>query len=136
MKCLVVEEVKLPLKYITGIGYYEDFDMETKFFFSDVANSETVQEVLKRKRKDSWKKATNNEMASLEENEMWQLTLLPKCEKAIPCNWVYRVKTNPDGNIDKYKARLIVKGFIQCRGIEEVPKMTSIYNKIKSSKKP
>lgn len=97
MKCLVVEEVKLPLKYITGIGYYEDFDMETEFFFSDVANSETVQEVLKRKQKDSWKKATNNEMASLEENEMWQLTLLPKGEKAIPCNWIYRVKTNPDG---------------------------------------
>ncbi|KAF2889359.1 hypothetical protein ILUMI_16814 [Ignelater luminosus] len=43
----------------------------------------------------------------------WKLTTLPKGAKAIPWRWVYRVKTNPDGNVGTFKARMIIKGFGQ-----------------------
>lgn len=38
--------------------------------------------------------------------------------KVLPCKWVFHIKRNPDGTIDKYKARLVVKGFKQRKVIE------------------
>ncbi|GFV77404.1 retrovirus-related Pol polyprotein from transposon TNT 1-94 [Trichonephila clavipes] len=59
-----------------------------------------------------------SEMNSLSENHTWELSDLPVGAKAIPCKWVYRLKTNPDGSINKYKARLVARGFSQRQGID------------------
>ena len=68
----------------------------------------------------------DREIDSLHQNETWNLTRLPKGSKALPCKWVYRVKTNPDGSIDKYKARLVVKGFAQRQGIDDDQTFSSV----------
>ncbi|GJV17197.1 retrovirus-related pol polyprotein from transposon RE1 [Tanacetum coccineum] len=40
--------------------------------------------------------------------------LVPKSSHVpIGCKWVFRVKRKPDGTIDKYKARIVAKGFLQ-----------------------
>ncbi|KAG5871046.1 hypothetical protein JTB14_021193 [Gonioctena quinquepunctata] len=41
---------------------------------------------------------------------------LPVTKKAIPCKWVYKLKTNSDWSIDKYKERLVIKGYSQRKG--------------------
>ena len=38
--------------------------------------------------------------------------------KAIESEWVFKRKMNPDGTIDKYKARLVMKGFRQKKGVD------------------
>lgn len=58
------------------------------------------------------------EMQSLIENKTWKLVPLPKDRKAIKCEWVFKVKRNTDGQISKYKARSVAKGFIQRPGID------------------
>lgn len=42
----------------------------------------------------------------------------PQNKKAIGVKWVYRTKLNPDGSINKYKARLVVKGYAQVFGVD------------------
>lgn len=59
-----------------------------------------------------------SELNSLAENKVWELSPLPDGKKPIPSNWVFKIKTNPDGSVDKYKARLVVKGFSQKKGID------------------
>lgn len=48
----------------------------------------------------------------------WELRLLPPGKKAIPCKWVFKRKLNVDGSIERYKARLVVKGFHQQLGVD------------------
>jgi hypothetical protein len=56
------------------------------------------------------------EMDSLQEHDVWELTELPKDRKAVGCKWVFKVKLNADGSIERHKARLVAQGFSQTYG--------------------
>ena len=58
-----------------------------------------------------WKEVVNDEIESLISNRTWKLVDLPPGCKTMGCKWVLRKKLKPDGSIDKFKARLVVKGF-------------------------
>ena len=42
----------------------------------------------------------------------------PKDVKPISCKWVYKIKTCPDGSIERYKAHMVVRGFLQHYGLD------------------
>ncbi|CAL9010577.1 unnamed protein product [Prunus brigantina] len=65
-----------------------------------------------------WKEAINDEFQSIIQNNTWMLMDLPAGNKAIGCTWVFRKKLKPDESIDKYKVRLVPKGFTQKKGID------------------
>eukprot|EP00253_Pinus_taeda_P004048 PITA_04048 len=56
-----------------------------------------------------WKEAMVDEMASLHKNEAWDLVELPAGRKPIGSKWVFKKKTNAEGKVEKYKARLVAK---------------------------
>lgn len=58
----------------------------------------------------------NLKYQALVNNNTWSLTVLPLYRKAIGCKWVFKVKENPDGSINKYKACLVAKGYSQLSG--------------------
>jgi hypothetical protein len=74
----------------------------------------------------------DEEMVVLDANATWELVVLPKDKKAIGCKWVYKVKHNADGFVNRYKAKLVAKGYAQTYGIDyeetynPVAKMTTI----------
>lgn len=60
----------------------------------------------------------DEEMASITKNDIWELAKLPKRHKAIGAKWVYKAKKNAKGEAERYKVRLVVKGYKQRAGID------------------
>ncbi|MCO5600675.1 hypothetical protein L7F22_054790 [Adiantum nelumboides] len=60
---------------------------------------------------ENWMAAMKLEYDALIENDTWTLCDLPPGKKAIGTKWVYKLKRMPDGEIDRYKARLLAKGY-------------------------
>jgi len=70
------------------------------------------------KQDPKWCAAMREELEALRKNETWVLTDLPKGKKAVGCKWIYTVKQNPEGKIERYKARLVARGYTQTYGID------------------
>ncbi|XP_074300286.1 uncharacterized protein LOC141631526 [Silene latifolia] len=79
-----------------------------------------------------WREAMRKEIDALEENGTWKIVSLPEGKKPIGCKWVYKIKYRANGEIERYKARLVAQGFTQVEGIDfhetyaPVAKMTSV----------
>jgi hypothetical protein len=79
-----------------------------------------------------WKKAMVEEMDSLDKNEAWDIVELPTGRKYVGSKWLFKKKFNAEGKVEKYKARLVEKGYSQVEGIDfgeifsPVAKLTSI----------
>lgn len=65
-----------------------------------------------------WEQAMKEEYDSLMDNQTWDLAELPPNRQALHGKWVYKFKRGPQGEIIRYKARWVVKGFLQQAGID------------------
>lgn len=63
-----------------------------------------------------WREAINNELAQLEEYGTWEICDLPLGRKSIGSRWVFTKKFDENGNLSRYKARLVAQGFSQIPG--------------------
>ncbi|KAL0294477.1 UNVERIFIED_CONTAM: Retrovirus-related Pol polyprotein from transposon TNT 1-94 [Sesamum radiatum] len=59
-----------------------------------------------------WKTAME-EINMIEKNDTWSLVDMPETHQVIGSKWVFKLKLNPDGSINKHKARLVVRGYSQ-----------------------
>src|SRR3990170_3184182 len=67
---------------------------------------------------DKWLEAMKSEIGSMYENKVWTLVDLPEDRQAIENKWIFKKKTDADGNVIVYKARLVAKGFRQVQGVD------------------
>ncbi|MCO5567790.1 hypothetical protein L7F22_021486 [Adiantum nelumboides] len=65
-----------------------------------------------------WKDAMQQEIDSIHKNHTWDLVDLLIGKKPIGTKWVFKVKRKQNGIVDRYKARLVVKGYAQQKGID------------------
>lgn len=79
---------------------------------------QSVQEINNRKDKDKWHEALKEEIDSLRKNRTWTLVELPPGRKPIQSKWIFKIKRNEDGHIERYKARLVVKGCSQRKDFD------------------
>ena len=56
------------------------------------------------------------EIAALHSTGTGDLVILPTGKSPVGCRWVYTVKISPDGEVNRLKAHLVVKGYTQIYG--------------------
>ncbi|RDX90537.1 putative mitochondrial protein, partial [Mucuna pruriens] len=57
------------------------------------------------------------EMKALKKNSTWEIVDRPKDKRVVGCRWIYTVKCKSDGTLERYKTRLVAKGYTQTYGI-------------------
>ncbi|CAI7862332.1 unnamed protein product, partial [Closterium sp. NIES-53] len=90
-------------------------------FFSPVempGEPATLKEASGSSDAEEWKKAMESELKSIEENGTWELVELPEGCKAITSKWLFKIKSDADGNIERYKSRLVAKGNQQKKKVD------------------
>jgi predicted alpha/beta-fold hydrolase len=72
-------------------------------------------------------------MESILTNGTWEICDLPVGCKPVGCKWVFKKKIKPDDTVDKFKTRIVAKGFTQKEGEDyfdtysPVARMTTIH---------
>ncbi|KAD5317375.1 hypothetical protein E3N88_17321 [Mikania micrantha] len=79
---------------------------------------QTYREAVTSSEGPQWKEAIKNEIDSILQNHTWELVDLPPGCKPLGYRWIFKRKMKADGSIDKYKARLVIKGFRQKEGLD------------------
>ena len=65
-----------------------------------------------------WRQAIKEEMLAIDQSHTWELESPPLHCKPIGLKWIFKVKKNPRGEVIRHKARLVVKGYSQKKGVD------------------
>ncbi|GMF37128.1 unnamed protein product [Phytophthora fragariaefolia] len=83
-----------------------------------VTEPQTYKQAIASGEAAKWGKAMDSEIQSHEDNETWVLVPRPKDRNVLKNRWGYVIKCKSDGSVDRFKARLVIKGFLQKYGID------------------
>lgn len=123
----------IPLRRSTrGQQPSKKYSSSDYILLSDGGEPESFDEALESDDKQCWMDAMKDEMKSLHDNHTFDLVKLPKGKRALRNRWVYKQKQDENASKPRYKARLVVKGCNQKKGVDfeeifaPVVKMSSI----------
>ena len=78
----------------------------------------TNRQALNSEESAEWLQSMQKEISSINVSSLSAIVEIPKGRKAIGSKWVYRVKTTPEGELDKLKARVVALGNRQVYGVD------------------
>lgn len=85
---------------------------------SDVIIPKSYAEAMRTPQAPMWTDSMGEEMNSIVSKDTFVWVPRPKDAKVIPSRWVYATKQDAMGNIQRYKSRVVAKGFKQVEGID------------------
>tara|TARA_R110002050_G_C8950037_1_gene513235 strand:- start:112 stop:3054 length:2943 start_codon:yes stop_codon:yes gene_type:complete len=97
----------------------------SKYFNSEFVNNlsipatpKTYLQAVKSPQSDQWNSAMRKELASLQQHGTWHLVPRTKDMVVVRSKWVYKIKLDERGAIERYKARVVAMGFTQTYGVD------------------
>lgn len=99
---------------------YLDYDLSLLAHGPSPSTDEpiTYEEAVSGSNSQQWLDAMKSEYDALVKNNVWELVDRPVGKNVIKCKWVYKTKYDASGNFDRFKARLVARGFTQREGID------------------
>src|SRR5260370_150614 len=76
----------------------------------------TYNDAMDHSDSNAWLESCQDKLLSLRETQTYVLVSIDKikADNIVGCQWVFALKIGPDGSMERYKARIIVKGFSQA----------------------
>ncbi|GJR71139.1 retrotransposon protein, putative, ty1-copia subclass [Tanacetum coccineum] len=109
------QNVKVPIRRSARIsqapdryGFYVDVD---EYELGDLNEPSNYKATLSDPEYDKWLEAMNTEMQSMKDNQVWILVNPPPNGRTVGSKWLFKKKTDMDGNVHTFKARLVSKGY-------------------------
>src|SRR3954468_15592144 len=78
----------------------------------------SYKEAMEGPESEKWLEAMKSEIDSMYTNKVCTLVDIPEDRKAVENKWIFMKKTDADGNVSVYNARLVAKGFRQIQGVD------------------
>lgn len=85
---------------------------------NEIREPKSYHDAINSTERAQWLEAMQDELESLQANQTWELVSLPEGRTAIGSKWVYKVKRDVDGQVNRFKARLVAQGFSQKFGVD------------------
>jgi transposase InsO family protein len=90
---------------------------ESAYYNAHSENDEPLyHEAMRGDEREQWLKAIDSELESHKKNGSFKVTVLPQGEKTVGSRWVFKKKRGRNGEVTRYKARLVVRGDQQVPG--------------------
>jgi hypothetical protein len=96
----------------------DDYEIYVSEETQIVGDPTSFEEAMRSAYSSKWFEAMEDEMRSMSINKVWDLEEILKGAKIVCCKWVYKTKCDSNGNIERFKAWLMAKGFTQKEGID------------------
>ena len=107
------------MKDLGHLSYFLGFEITHSIDGLYITQAKYASDLLSRAGlTDSKTVDTPIELNALTKNHTWDLVTLPPGQSVVGCKWIYKIKTRSDGSIERYKTRLVAKGFTQEYGID------------------
>ncbi|GJQ89693.1 putative RNA-directed DNA polymerase [Tanacetum coccineum] len=91
----------------------------SNFCFSTTLNKTTEPTTYDEAiRNPKWIESMNNEIEALLRNNTWTVCDLPKGRKPVGSKWLWKIKFKSTGEIERYKSRVVAKGYSQREGFD------------------
>lgn len=114
-------EVRRPTRQKRKPNWQSDYVMashDASCLLTEDGEPSTFQEAVSCSSDSLWMAAMQEEMEALHRNKTWDLVVLPEGRKAIGNKWIYKIKRDGNDQVERYRARLVVKGYAQKEGID------------------
>ena len=105
---------------ISSFVSYNNLESSYKNFVLNITTTMPPKTFLEAIKSAEFTAAMKTEMTSLEDTGTWTVCELPPGKHPVGCKWVYTIKFNPDGTIERFKARLFAKGYTQIEGLDYI----------------
>ena len=69
-------------------------------------------------RDENWAESMHQELHQFVRNDVWELVPRPKDTNVIGTKWIFKNKTDEDGEVVQNKSRLVAQGYTQVKGID------------------
>ena len=97
---------------------FKNISSDYSAFIMQIQNIPIPKNIEEVMRNSHWKGTIDEEMRALLHNHTWDIVNLPHGKKPVSCRWVYTLKCKSNGSLDRYKARLVARGYTQTFGVD------------------